>query len=207
MGNIEDTMQKPARYWNVDGIPEIGMGGLWVVLALIFLLPELFPGKPWAARVSAVVSISMVLVFFVANRAIKAVKKHVTYPRTGYVRYRGPGRRAWILGACAAIAGLVVLSSFILPGKYDRVLDAVTPAATCAIAGISFVLVAAGSGQQRFYVLGGLAFVLGLAIPMLHLGFTPGVPIVLLALGLACLISGGITLRKYLVANESQTHE
>ena len=45
--NLREIENRPHRYWNVDGLPEIVMGALWVLWGLAFLSPDLFLKGGW----------------------------------------------------------------------------------------------------------------------------------------------------------------
>jgi hypothetical protein len=205
MDNLNNTLRKPGRYWNADGFPEIGIGAAWVLLGAVFVAPEVFPHRPWIAVASAITCVLMMPAFFLLNRVLVAAKRRVTYPRAGYVKYRKPGRRVWFMGAAAGVI-LTTAMAFLIHSGADSILDTAAPMVTGCFIGVIFSLIGARFGQQRFYALAGLGFLLGFAMPVLHLGTSVGLPIIFMVLGAACLITGGVTLRRFLTSTEVQNH-
>ena len=134
------------------------------------------------------------------NRLVKRLKESVTYPRTGYVKYRREEghRRGWrvVLGLLAG--GLVGAVAAVLVTRLNVHL-ATMPVLTGFILGIVLGFLGWRARLPRFYLLAGLSVVAGLAFS----GMENAIALVAcyLAIGLLLFISGGVTLWMYLRQN------
>ena len=85
-----DTALKRARgYWFIDGFTEMAAGGLFVILAGIFLFSGTVPQAsflPWFLSVTSEIVIAKLISILVAILILWWLKDHFTYPRTGFVR-------------------------------------------------------------------------------------------------------------------------
>lgn len=204
--NFSDVEQRVKRYWYVDGFGElVGGGGMCLILAIYFAVSEYVGDE---SRLGGVLSSTMALVlisgFFVVRRLINAVKERVTYPRTGYVEY--PEMKNKVPSAIFAAIGGGLLGGIIvsLVRRFETV-DALV-----ATSGIVMSLILAGkqlwsTGVRRFYVLSLAALVYGLALTNSGLprGYNLGLFYGLMSVSF--MISGGLTLKKYLDENPLQT--
>ena len=95
------------------------------------------------------------------------LKVRLTYPRTGYVQYRVNERdatkRRWLV---AGVAMVVAIASILLVDTI-RSLDSMVLVTGLLVGVIFIALRGKASGLKRFYVLGGLAIVLGVRHPPL----------------------------------------
>jgi hypothetical protein len=101
----------------------------------------------------------------------------------------------------AVVAGLVAAFSLVLAGRLASFLN-LTLALTGILVGIVLIfLQGRGSGLERFYALGAISLVLGIALSLSGLpdGYSLGLFYSLM--GLCFLLSGGLTLRHYLKEN------
>ena len=87
MDQIEKLMQRPKFYGNVDGVGELGCSFAFLGLALL-LWPQVgLPDDSIWNRMD-VFFVCLGLLFLVSHYGTKAIKKHITYPRTGFAKYR-----------------------------------------------------------------------------------------------------------------------
>ena len=200
--NFSDVERRVKRYWYTDGIGELIGGGTFVLLGLYFALQE-FLGAD--SLITAILQASFVLLFIggavLSRWLVNTLKTRLTYPRTGYVEYRvdqrgTAWRRIWVigLGFAAAVLAMVFVRLF-------QFFDSMV-AFTGLIATLIFVALGAkSSGITRFYILGAVSLVLGLALSMSRLpnGYSLGLFYGLT--GVCICISGGLTLRRYLQEN------
>lgn len=87
MNQAGSLLDRPRAYYNIDGVGELGIGFMCLGYALIGWV------QVHAAQDSVWNQMYMLLVYFVAllgpiHYGSKAIKKHITYPRTGFVEYR-----------------------------------------------------------------------------------------------------------------------
>jgi hypothetical protein len=118
---IDEYLKRPALYRNVDGTEEINMGIMGLgVAAMLFVYPAHAGSvRGWAG--AALIYIYLGILAAIVHFGSKAVKKRLTYPRTGFAEPRCTNRGGkWaVLGAimlASAVFGAVVsLSAFRRP--------------------------------------------------------------------------------------------
>jgi len=102
---LDDYVRRPVRYKNIDGIWEMGVGFLWVGMALFDRVWAIAPGSSAWYRKS-MHAMCLVVLALVIYYGVGVLKKRITYPRTGYVKYQPAGARPWIAGVIAAALAL-----------------------------------------------------------------------------------------------------
>ncbi len=111
---IDEYLRRPGRYENIDGLIDVGWGLMLLGFALFERLrnitsPESLLHRPPAKMVYIV---ALVLALHYGR---KAVKKYVTYPRTGFIEHRKTLRTQLspvigvVLGAVVSLAAVLVL--------------------------------------------------------------------------------------------------
>ena len=129
------------------------------------------------------------------------MKSRLTYPRTGYVEYRVNEKDAKIRRYVVAAAAMIIAIASIVLVDYIRGLDSMV-LITGVLVGIIFIALRGNSsGLKRFYVLGGLAIVLGIVLAYSKLPQVYSLALFYGLLGVAILISGGLVLQRYLAEN------
>jgi hypothetical protein len=202
--DMKQVEKRIRRYWYTDGIAELASGGMFLLLGLYFGVLGYFEQ---GSLVSVILQVSMILVFvggaFGVRWLVNTLKSRLTYPRTGYVEYRvkdGDTRKrrlVIVVSAMAISAASIVLIDYIR-GMESMVFI------TGLLVGIIFIaLRGKSSGLRRFYVLGGLAIVLGVALAYSGLPQMYTLTLFYSLLGVAILISGMLVLRRYLAENPS----
>lgn len=199
---LSDVERRVRRYWFTDGLGELIGGGMFILMGIYFGLQE-YLGQN--SMLGGILQVSLVLVLvggmYVSRRLINALKARVTYPRTGYVEYQVDdrnlrSRRIWVAVLALAISALTMV--FV---NLFQFFDAIVAVTGVAVGLILITLRAKASGMARFYVLGAISIVLGLALSISKLpdGYSLGYFYGLM--GLSFLLSGGLTLQRYLAEN------
>lgn len=200
--NLSDVQQRVNRYWYTDGLAEILGGGMFLLLAVYFALQDfLGPDSMLSGILQASLALLLIGGAFVSRRVINSLKTRLTYPRTGYVEYRvskkDTGRKRILVFILAfTISALTIAFVGIFKSFHSIV------AVTGFIVGMILVLLRGkASGLYRFYILGAISLLLGLAISASGLteGYALGLYYCLM--GVCFLISGGLTLTHYLHEN------
>lgn len=200
--NISDVEKRITRYWYTDGIAEVIGGGMFLLLGLYFAAQE-FMGQNSLASGLLQTSLALLMIggAFVSRRLVNALKARLTYPRTGYVEYQinedqMKRRRVWAF----ALAFVVSVLTMIFVRTF-QIVDSLVAVTGVMVGLILIILRAKSAGITRFYFLGGISLVLGLALSVSRLpnGYSLGLFYGLM--GICFLISGGITLAKYLRDN------
>lgn len=102
MNQIDSLLEKPKAYYNIDGVGELSVGVMTLGFALIFWI------QVHTARSSAWHQWAWVILWgtiALIDYGSKAIKKHITYPRTGFVEYPKSARR--LLAPVAAAVSVV----------------------------------------------------------------------------------------------------
>ena len=209
--DMKQVEQRVKRYWYTDGIAEISSGGLFFLLGLYFGVQGYFGEK---SLVSIILQVSMVLLMvgaiFGVRWLVNTLKSRLTYPRTGYVEYRVNEKdakiRRWVV---AGVAMVIAIASIVLV-DYIRSLDSMALVSGLLVGVIFIALRGKSSGLKRFYLLGGLAILLGTVLSFSGLSQAYNLGLFYGLLGIAILISGGLVMRRYLIENplpSEQTNE
>ena len=199
---MKQVEQRVKRYWYTDGIAELASGGMFFLLGLYFGVLGYFEE---GSLVSVILQVSMVLLMvggaFGVRWLVNSLKSRLTYPRTGFVEYRVNEKDAKVRRyVVLAVAMLVAIASLVLV-DYIRSLESMV-LVTGVLVGIIFItLRGKSSGLRRFYVLGGLAIVLGISLAYSGLPQVYTLALFYGLLGVAILISGGLVLQRYLAEN------
>ena len=200
--DIKQVEKRVKRYWYTDGIAELASGGMFLLLGLYFGVLGYFEE---GSLVSVILQASMVLVMiggaFEVRWLVNTLKSRLTYPRTGYVEYRVNEKDAKIRRyVVAGVAMIIAIASIVLVDTIHG-LDSMV-LITGVLVGIIFIaLRGKSSGLQRFYVLGGLAIMLGFGLAYTQLPQAYTLSLFYGLLGVAILISGGLVLQRYLAEN------
>ena len=87
MDQIESLLQRPKLYNNIDGVGELGIGFMLLGFGLLNWLEARSPsGAIWHRMDVFAVWVGLMLLGI--HYGSKAIKTHITYPRTGFVEYR-----------------------------------------------------------------------------------------------------------------------
>ncbi len=198
--------QRVNRYWYSDGIGEMMGGVMFFLLAVYFSLQQYLGDESF---IGGLLQAGLVLLLiggvFVGRRVVNTVKARITYPRTGYVEYRTNNRNAVLMRVLAAFTAMTVASiSIFVVRRFDSI-DAMVAVTGVLVAVILMVKQAWTSGVGRFYFLSAAALVFGGILSVS--GFTRGYNLGLFygLMGLAFVISGGLTLKRYLNDNPLPT--
>ena len=200
--NLSDVEQRVKRYWYTDGIGELIGGGMFILLGLYFALPEILGQN---SMMGAILQVSLILVMIggmaIGRWLVTTLKTRLTYPRTGYVEYEvnernRKSRRIWVAILAFAISALTMV--FV---RLFQSFDSILAVTGVAVGLILMILRAKSSGLARFYVLGAISILLGLALSVSRLpnGYSLGLFYGLM--GVSFMLSGGLVLRRYLEEN------
>src|ERR1035438_10408732 len=110
---IQELSKRPEFYYNIDGVGELGMGFMMVGYGLLGWLQVHAPEHTfWHQMYVFVIYVGAML--SIIHYGGKAIKEHITYPRTGFVEYRS--RAQWP----PAIAGGIVAVLLVVPLAFFR---------------------------------------------------------------------------------------
>ena len=112
MDQLESLLNRPKAYYNIDGVGELGTGFMCLGYALLQWMQVHAPqDSVWHSMWMFLIYVA--LMGSIIHYGSKAIKKHITYPRTGFVEYRKRDThwRPMIFGfivSAALSAGLVL---------------------------------------------------------------------------------------------------
>lgn len=205
--NVSDVEQRVKRYWYVDGFGElVGGGGMCLILAVYFSAQQYLGDD---SLISGLLQASLVLVLlggmFLVRRLISAAKLRVTYPRTGYVEYRASEKNRLVTGILSGVVGMVMAMTFIFIVRQFNQIDAMVAVSGVVMGIILLVKQVWTTKVKRFYILSVAALIYGAALSVS--GFPRGYNLGLFyaLMSLSFVISGGLTLKKYLDENPLQS--
>ncbi len=194
--SLSELEGRPQKHWNVDGLPELMMGVLWLIWGGLWLLGDRFAGGQERGVYWTAAPVAVVLLALSAKRVLRAVKARVTYPRVGYAEARTGGWRATV--AALAVALLVAVFGLSCAGSPQAV-RAIPAIVSFGIAAV-FVLVSRrlGAGYLRWVAvipaaMGVYAWRAGLGAASFRWLF--------LLLGAVCTAGGAVRLRRFLRDN------
>ena len=200
--NLSQVEQRVKQYWFKDGLGELVGGGMILLVGLYFAGQEWLPQGSMGRTLLQSSLALLVIGEVVATRwLINVMKTRLTYPRTGYVEYQPsvkntPSRRVFTAGIAISVSALLVFF-----GRFSGSFNWL-PGFTGLVFGAAFILLRARSnGVGRFYVLGTFCVISGVALSFtdLPMGYSLGLFYGLA--GIAAMLSGGITLLRYLRDN------
>ena len=197
MVDIEKIEKRTVQYFYNDGLSEIAIGLLFLVLGgYIFgqtIVPE---GSPLNAVFSVLLVLVIVSSGFLVNRILRFLKRRITYPRTGYVAYKkrepSPKRRL-----AAGIVGGVIAALFTFLAIAPSV-RALLPALNGLLLAFAVLLFANKVGLIRFYILSAASAVIGIAVTVAGVGDSKGISLYWGLFGATLIVSGLATLVAYL---------
>src|ERR1035438_7893474 len=86
MDQVSGVLDRPKAYYNIDGVGELGIGFMCVCFALLgWMQVRSSEHSAWNRPYTLLVF--MAVVCSIIHYGSKAIKKHITYPRTGFVQY------------------------------------------------------------------------------------------------------------------------
>jgi hypothetical protein len=191
--DLDDLARRPQQYWDVDGLPELMMGLLWMLWGGALLFGTALPRDSRRGVYWVIVPAVLVLSGFASNWATKKLKARLTFPRTGYVEWKQPGGGARWGGAIFALLTAVILAAAIFSMKNtDRTEQMAAPVIT-VIMSLAFVVASIRQRAPHYLALAAVAAALALALGSMRAGFE-SLNWVFVLLGVASAAVGGLRL-------------
>ena len=197
MVDIEKIEKRTVQSFYEDGLVEIAVGLIFVLLSAYFFSQTIIPK---ASSINAILTGLFIIVLvssnFLGSRFVRFFKRRIAYPRTGYVAFKkkeqSPKRRA----AAAIAAGLIGASVAALYGLSSST-KALMPALFGLLLGIAVFFIAHRIGLVRFYVLSAISAVIGVAVAVAGVEEMRGIFFYYVFFGASVLVSGVVTLVLY----------
>jgi hypothetical protein len=184
------------RYWNVDGLHELGIAvllaltALWVWASDLSELPHV-----WKGVFSATFPVLLCGGIAVEGPIVKAIRRRLTYPRAGFAEFRKPPRRnrVWAATMGIMIAAVIASSAFV---------ELALLRWTVALIGLGMAgllwQIGCRANLIRFRAVAALVLVSGIAVTVAGFPFEMGIVVYFALVAAAFLVSGGITLWRFL---------
>jgi hypothetical protein len=191
--DLNEIARRPEKYWSADGIPELVMGGLWMVWGSAWLVGERLPrdgANVYWMFVPVLLAGSGVAAVYV----IKRLKARLTFPRTGYVEWKEPSGRMRLAAAVLAIVIAAVLAAVVLRG--DAGLAGRAPLVLGGVLALGFLGAAARQRAPHLLALAAVAIALGLILDGVAEGWT-AVHWLFIGLGAATSLAGWLRLARF----------
>ncbi len=206
--NFSEVERRVKRYWFSDGIAEISVGGIFVLLGLYFGVQGYFGV---GSLVTVILQVSMVVIMIGgvlgARKLVNTLKTRITYPRTGYVEYhtndKASNQRRYLVMGMALIAAVALIALI----NFIRGVDSMVLATGIIVGAVFIVLRGKSSGVTRFYYLGGFSLILGVGLSFDNLSQAYNLALFNGLLGIVILISGALVLSRYLKENPQPVEE
>ncbi|HBY59672.1 MAG TPA: hypothetical protein DEH78_07600 [Solibacterales bacterium] len=193
--DLKDVERRKSRYWNVDGLPELIMGGLWVLWGVAFGLPKVLPAGEWQQWYWMFVPLLLMCSGFLSNWVTRRLKERFTYPRAGYAAFAPPSvpKKALAALLSCGIAGTV--AALALRGGAPGTLAAPGVALFLALA-LLFPMVT--MKLPHYAILSAASVALAIVFIVFQVEFDWGMLWLLLGMGAASMAVGGYRLRVFL---------
>lgn len=203
--DMNQVVKRTRQYWFSDGIVELSIGGLFVILGVYFYLQSiLVPGS--LALLALQIGFLFVLIglTFISRFLINKIKTRLTTPRTGYVSYKPASKKQRITSLVIVL--LIALANVILFLSTPLSMNWI-PTITGVLVGTLWLISAFRVSLLRFYLQAILAFLLGGTLSLANLELYQSLALFYGILGVILSLSGGITLARYLRQNPSFEEE
>jgi hypothetical protein len=162
--DLTDIERRPQRYWNIDGLPELMMGLLWIVWGGAWLLGERIPrGSLYNAFwmfVPAILALSGSAVVW----ATRALKTRITFPRAGYIAWQPPTRSAQLGAAAVCIMTAMILAATVVKVRNNAPASDLAAPVLGVILSLAFLIAAVSQHAPHYLALAGVAVALGIAL-------------------------------------------
>ncbi len=116
--DINHTVQRTCQYWFIDGLAELSVWGLFLLLGIYFFIQAILPS---GSLVLLIFQLSFVFVLFgmlfTSRYLLNKFKSKITFPRTGYVSYKKASKVQKLTSASLAllIATIPIILFFTTP--------------------------------------------------------------------------------------------
>jgi hypothetical protein len=159
--SIQQYMERPKRYVNIDGTGEMGVGVCLLGLLLPGYLQAILPKDSiWRHGFPSWLLFQFTVIAFccLGYFGSKAIKKYLTYPRTGYVALRSPKNFSWVRVALFFIGVAVITVGMGLAARRMAIAPPrLAMVGMCVVSWCVMGLLLAGASRWKWFVYGLLA--------------------------------------------------
>lgn len=204
--DFNEIQQRVRHYWFKDGVGEIAVGGLFLMLSLYFaghyFAGTRFLPPVWNAPLYIDLGLAFLLLIGIVltRKIIAVVKMHITYPRTGYVEYYIESKSSLATRIAIFVAGTLFVLVLIAIGRWVGSFKWIPAFLGIFFGGLLIFLRTRTFGLKRFNYHASLSVLLGLGLTFSSMPI-PGLSVYYAVFGVWLLIWGIWILAKYLREN------
>ena len=204
--DFNEIQQRVRHYWFKDGVGEIAVGGLFLMLSLYFaghyFVGTRFLPPVWNAPLYIDLGLAFLLLIGIVltRKIIAVVKMHITYPRTGYVEYYIESKSSLATRIAIFVAGTLFVLVLIAIGRWVGSFKWIPAFLGIFFGGLLIFLRTRTFGLKRFNYHASLSVLLGLGLTFSSMPI-PGLSVYYAVFGVWLLIWGIWILAKYLREN------
>jgi hypothetical protein len=202
--DVGEMERRAKKYWTVDGLPELVMGGLWMVWGAAWIVGESLPRGRVSDLYWTFAPLLLVGSGVAGVWATKRLKATITFPRGGYVGWKDPTRAQRLTAAAVATVAAVLLAAVAATGR-ARGFDTVAAPLVGVVLSLAFVIASVTQRAPHLLVLAAIALVLGFAMSSWTAGYD-ALNWMLVALGAATLAFGAARLWWFLRSHPVGQH-
>ena len=204
---VKKQKQRSLQYWYIDGLSEMSIASVFLLIALNFLIVYNLPDTLLTAILAGVGQpLIIILGVILARKVIGNVKERVTYPRTGYIKYHTrKGKKRWIhLFFTMLLSAFFAIAASLAMNYLDDIQTIIFIGLLMAFA---MLIIANRIRLMRFYLIALGVFILSILLAWFLPGNIYTFPIFFGGLGLFWLVSGIFTFIKYLHSTRASDME
>ena len=203
MNDLNKTIRRTQQYWFEDGLVELLLGLLFLVLSGLFWWQVVTDSEYGALVGGIAMPFIIVLGAILLGVSLRWLKQRLIYPRTGYVTYAKPTHKQRGL---SALLGLVIGAAMAIAITQLELAE-LTPAFIGAGIGLALFMLGNRVGLLRFYLLAMWDVVVGIAIAFLGVAENVASTYALGLIGLSLVVSGGFAFWRYWQNSEPGSDE
>jgi MFS family permease len=198
MVDIEKIEKRTIQSFYEDGLPEISLGLIFLLLGGYFFAQAAIPeGSTLSSALSVLFFLVIVSAGFLVSRILRFLKRRITYPRTGYVAFKKKEPSSKRRAATMIVGGIIGAAIAALYGISPS-FKTLFPAVNGLLLAVAVLLFAGKVGLVRFYILSAASAVIGLAVTAAGIGDIKGISLYYGFFGAALILSGLVALVTYL---------
>lgn len=196
MKDLNKTIRRSQQYWFDDGLVELLIGLLFIILGLLFWWQITFISSRSSAIMFAIgFPLAIIMGALGLGWMLRWLKQRLVYPRTGYVTYQKPTRKRRHLSLLIGI--LVGLSVGLAVMVTQSTFTELTAVFIGAGVGVGLFMIGYSIGLLRFHLLAIWSVAVGVVVSFVGVADTLAVLLALTLVGGGLVLSGGFTFWRY----------
>jgi len=195
--SIQNLQKQTFRYYYQDGLVELALGVLFLVIGLDTLAITLLPTRtPLSIAAWVLLPILTVGGIYGVQRFVRNLKERFVHPRTGYIEY-SPKPQPYLRWLVSGGALALILAAILLP--FDWLQKGSVAGGTILF--VILTVIGYRVSLKRMIFLGVLSLVLGAGFALTPLSDNASMAAIFAALGLILCLTGGLVFKNYLIDN------